>query len=78
VAFGFIRDLAVMVAVPKTSMHENDLAPRIENQIGTSRQIAAMHSIAIAKPVHEAPNAQFRLRVFAFYSRHALTSLGFG
>ena len=62
--------LAAGVTMPKASMNEYHLAPRGEDEVGGSRQVAAVQAKAIAERVGQAANAHFRFRVLAANACH--------
>lgn len=56
--------------MPKASMNEDDLAPRGEDEVGRSRQVAAMQTEAIAERMGQTADAHFRFRVLAANACH--------
>jgi len=66
---------ATFLAVPEATMHENDLAPRLEYEIGAAGEASAMKSIPVAKGMDEAAHAQFELGVLVADTAHPLAAL---
>jgi hypothetical protein len=56
------------MAMPKTTMYEDDLAPPGKHQIWFSWQILSMEPKSIAERMQELPNSQFRGRVTTSHS----------
>jgi hypothetical protein len=47
---------AIDVLVPKTSMHEDHLAPWPKDEIGFSRKVLAVQPVAVAKAINYPPD----------------------
>jgi hypothetical protein len=62
--------------MPKTSVYKDDLSSARECQVGMTREITAMETVAIAHPVNNAPDHHLRLRVLAPNQRHLGTAGG--
>lgn len=63
------------MAMPKTTMDEDNAAPARKDEVGFAGEVPAMKSIAVPKAVQEFPQAQFRFGVPALYERHSSASL---
>jgi hypothetical protein len=75
---GLRQSAALGVAMPETTVHEDDRMARRENEVRFAREIAAVKPIAKAKRVNETANEHFRLSVFSANARHALAAGTFG
>jgi hypothetical protein len=67
---GRIGKTAAFVAMPETTMHEDDLSKAPKNEIRRSGQIAAMQTIPITERMHDPANKHFRSSIFPANSRH--------
>lgn len=56
--------------MPEAAVHEHDLLPRREHDVGAARQIATMEPEAISEPVQGASQGEFGLRVLLADPRH--------
>ncbi len=63
------------MAVPETSMDEDDFAPGGENEVGLPRQIAAMKPVAVTEGVDQPPDSHFGFCVFRADPGHSLGTL---
>jgi hypothetical protein len=59
-----------MMSVPEASMDEYYLSQPCEHQIWRSWKVATMEAKAIAQPVSELANDDFRFGILAFYASH--------
>lgn len=65
-----VNAVRVLVAVPKTAMHENDFPAWTEDEIRLSGKVTPMQPVAIAQTVDDRAHHHFRLHVFAFDPAH--------
>jgi hypothetical protein len=65
-----------VVLMPKASVDEDDLAAGRKDNVGTSRQIAAMEPKSISERVCKPSDHFFRLGVLPPNSRHQSATLG--
>jgi hypothetical protein len=56
---------SVLVLMPKASMHENNLPPARENDIGTAGKRVVMKTVAISHPVNQTADSEFGTHVLA-------------
>jgi len=66
---------ATTMAVPKTSMDEDDFVPGGENEVGLPGQIAAMKPVAETEGVDQPPDHHFWSSVFRADPAHSLGTL---
>ena len=70
------RQLASLsMAVPKTSVNENDLVAAWEHQIGVPGQIFVMEFVTVPHSMDETSYQHLRLRVFRANPAHPFASL---
>ena len=60
--------------MPKTSMHEDNLAAPWENNIRTAWQVFLVKPVTITHRMNETPNGQFGAGVTASNQTHSLAS----
>src|SRR5216684_2697507 len=63
---------AASVTVPEAAMHENNLAPRSENEVGAARQILLVKPVAIAQREDQSADQHLGARVPGSHARHDL------
>lgn len=56
--------------MPEAAVHEDNLLPRREHNVGTTRQIATMEPEAIPEPVQGAAQDEFRFCILLADPRH--------
>lgn len=56
--------------MPKTAMHEYDLAPPDKHQVRSSRKVPTMQPISVSHAVHQASNRNFRAGIFGSHTSH--------
>lgn len=61
--------------MPEASVDEYYLAPPGEHHVGAPWQTLPVKPVSIPCPVNQAPNDEFRFRILALDTRHALTAL---
>jgi hypothetical protein len=66
---------ATTMAVPETSMDEDDFAPGGENEVGLPGQITAMKPVAETEGVDQPPDHHFGFSVFRAHPAHSLGTL---
>jgi hypothetical protein len=65
----------VLVLMPKASMHEDNLPPARENQVGTAREGVPMQTVTISHPVNQAAHSELGAHVLAPYCPHHSAAL---
>lgn len=63
------------MAMPKTSMYENDFAEPRKNKIWIARQFTIVQAIAKSHAMHKPPNCHFGLGIHRADPAHSLASL---
>ena len=69
--------LAVMVKVPKASMHKNDFALGTKNQIWLAGQVLGVKTVTVTHSVDQTTNSHFRLGITRPDKRHSSATLRF-
>lgn len=62
--------------VPKTTVHENDLAAGRKYEVRFSWQVLAVQPVAVAHAVDKTANEHFGLGILGADAAHSLASLG--
>lgn len=66
------------VGMEETAVDKDDLPATGKHQVGATRKVAAMKTIAKAEAMHQAPDRKFGLGVLSADQRHPLAALRFG
>lgn len=69
-ALGARSELTSSMAVPEAAVHEDGQFARPENQIGTTREVSPMQSVARTHATADRPDHMLRSSVPASYARH--------
>jgi hypothetical protein len=60
--------------MPEASMHEDDLAARLEHNVGFSRKAFVVQSVPVPTPVKQLPNLHFGRAILRADAPHVLTA----
>ena len=72
-----LRDAkATVMAVPVASMHEDNLSPSSEHEIGFPRKASAMQPVAVAEGVEGTAHGKLRAGVFGLDPGHQVAASG--
>jgi hypothetical protein len=76
IRFWLASDFAggIVMLMPEAPMHQDQLAPRTENQIGFAGKVLIMEAVAVAEPVNQTPHSKLRLHPFTTDAPHVLAT----